>query len=204
MPKTPDLPERRFMDLCDSLAVSREIAVTTAERLFARYAEVHRHYHNLAHLEHMLGVLDSLSPQSDALELAIWFHDVVYDPKSSKNESLSAGFFQEHLGAALSPGIVADVTRLILATDHARPRTGAEDEDLLRDLDLAILAAPPDEYRVYREAIRREYSHVPDLDFAKGRRAVLTRFLENRIYHTAAFVNSESVARENLAHEIAL
>jgi predicted metal-dependent HD superfamily phosphohydrolase len=76
---------------------------------------------------------------------------------------------------------------------------------LLVDADLAILGAPPEMYKVYARAIRREYAWVPDADYRVGRRAVLQRFLDRpRIFGTESlYQERELAARRNLAAEIA-
>ena len=109
--------------------------------LEGHYVESHRHYHNLQHIGSMLARLDNPHPGDDAVELAIWFHDIVYDPESPDNETRSARLFEECLGRTVAADLTADVVRLILATDYSRARTGRSDEDLIRDIDLSILAS---------------------------------------------------------------
>ncbi|MEO5913668.1 MAG: metal-dependent phosphohydrolase [Luteolibacter sp.] len=155
-------------------------------------------------MESMLGDLDRMESGDVAIELAIWFHDVVYDPKSRDNEALSARFFEIYLALWLDSTLSDNVVRLILATDYSQERSGRPDEDLIRDIDLAILAADPADYLVYAEAIRREYGHVPDSEFVAGRRAILKRFLAGRIYFTDGFSAFESFARRNIESEIEL
>lgn len=149
----------------------------------------------------MLEKLDLVGAGNIKLKFAIWFHDVVYDPKARDNEEQSAALFESTLGGHLDDDITKDVVRLILATDHGREKTGMEDEDLMRDIDLTILASSEEEYREYALAIRKEYAHVPDEDFRKGRSAVLERFLKGPIFATGSFSNLESVARRNLESE---
>ena len=63
------------------------------ERLVRAYGEPQRAYHSLQHLEECLSVFDEAKgfmQQPDLIEMALWFHDAVYDPKSSENEALSA------------------------------------------------------------------------------------------------------------------
>ena len=50
-------------------------------RLQQAYGEPARHYHNLVHLAEVLEAFDTLREESvhpDLVELAVWFHDVVY------------------------------------------------------------------------------------------------------------------------------
>ncbi len=61
--------------------------------LAKRYAEKHRYYHTLRHVNTCLMLLDEVGGLvSDlfSLETAIWFHDVIYDPLRNDNEAMSA------------------------------------------------------------------------------------------------------------------
>ena len=78
------------------------------------------------------------------------------------------------------------------------------DEQLLVDVDLAILGAPPDRFDEYETQVRREYAHVPETDFRARRKRILEGFLSRpRLYATAAFFDShEQQARANLRRSI--
>jgi len=191
----------RFLNLCTGADISSAISSKAWSLLESRYSESHRHYHNLRHIESMLEQLDRVDAGNIALEFAIWFHDVVYDPKARDNEEQSAVLFETTLGGHLDDGLTKDVLRLILATDHARENAGRDDEDLMRDIDLTILASSEDDYREYASSIRKEYAHVPDEDFRKGRNAVLEHFLKDPIFATRSFSDLESAARRNLESE---
>ena len=75
----------------------------TRDELIAAYAAPNRHYHNLAHIEDCLDKLariDGLSAtEREILTEAIWWHDVVYDPRRSDNEELSAQLAEQHVAA---------------------------------------------------------------------------------------------------------
>src|SRR5580698_10201794 len=69
--------------------------------LFARYTAADRRYHDFHHIEACLRLLDSvrgLARHPDSIELAIWFHDVVYDSRRSDNEEASASLAVDALG----------------------------------------------------------------------------------------------------------
>ena len=194
--------EQRFTALCLRLGIQPYLVRTTWCLLQEHYSETHRHYHHLAHIEAMLAWLDSCTPDNERIELAIWFHDVIYDPKSAFNEENSARFFETCFGSSLRPGLVEDVVRLIMATKHGNPRTGPIDENLISDIDLTILAAAHPNYEAYRLAIRREYSHVPQPDYIRGRGAVLSHFLQSPIFVTGPFQHLEDRARQNILAEL--
>jgi predicted metal-dependent HD superfamily phosphohydrolase len=185
------------------VGVNGDIVVEAWQDLLLRYSEAHRFYHTLDHIGRMLGWLDSTSAGNTSIEFAIWYHDVVYDPRSAQNELLSAEFFRSGMGSHIPPTLASDISRLILATDHRKNPSQADDESLLVDIDLSILGENADVYDRYSRDIRREYEHVPEAAYAEGRRAVLSRFLERPIFTTGPFLTLEAVARDNILREIA-
>jgi len=192
----------RFHELCRRAGVAADLAGKVFADLSSLYAEDHRKYHNMSHIDRMLGWLDATGEGIDSVELAIWFHDAIYDPLGKDNEALSARYFTDHLGSSVSSSLNEDVERLIMATDASRPRTGREDENLIIDIDLSILGASPKDYAAYRDAIRHEYSAVPEGKFTAGRAAILRRFLSQPIYSTGFFGQLESQARLNIQGEL--
>ena len=74
------------------------------------------------------------------------------------------------------------------------------DEQLLVDIDLAILGAEPARFAEYDRQIREEYNHVPGWLFKRKRRAILHSFLDRlRIFSTPHFHQvREDTARANL------
>ena len=64
---------------------SAEIVDAAYADLVARYQEPHRRYHTL---EHIMEVLERVT--GTEVELACWFHDVIYDTKASDSEARSA------------------------------------------------------------------------------------------------------------------
>lgn len=169
--------------------------------LMARYAEPQRAYHNGEHLEECLAWLDASTPSRE-LELAIFFHDAVYDPSASDNEAQSAALFRA-LAEGADAQAVARISTLILST--AKHDGEAGDAALLADIDLSILGASPARYARFERDIRREYARYDDVSYARGRARVLAGFLERMsIYRTPFFAaRLEAQARDNLAHALA-
>ena len=173
------------------------------DEVAAAFAEPGRFYHTLDHVLAVLATVESLAPFAknlNAVKLAAWLHDVIYDSKASDNEERSADYAErlcEELGIP-EGNLVAD---LILKTKTHDPGEDA-DAQVLLDADLAILGAGETEYQAYAENIRREYAWVPEPDYRKGRRQILEKFLTRpRIYHFLSHL--EEPARRNLAAEIA-
>jgi len=192
----------RWLKLAQSLSWLGDV-VAVWERLLAHYTEPVRAYHNLEHIAACLRAFDEVQTSGvdrKAVELAIWFHDVIYDPQAKDSEAQSAEWFANCAREAELPKpLVAEVHRLILITQHkALPQTPAE--QLLVDVDLSILGADETAFAEYERQIRAEYAWVPEKDFCSGRAAVLEQFLQRQcIYHTEYFSQSyEAKARENL------
>lgn len=179
------------------------------DALINAYTAPDRHYHNFAHIADCLSKLDAardLADDARAVELAIWFHDAVYDPTRPDNELRSAELAAgELVKLGEPPHSIARVRQLILDTRHLAP-PATRDGRLLVDIDLAGLAAEPHVFDVNTASIRREYAHVPDADYRRGRAEFLRGLADRaRIYHTARFFDLyETRARANLARAITL
>jgi predicted metal-dependent HD superfamily phosphohydrolase len=195
-----------------------------------RYAEDHRRYHDLRHLDAVLGNVELLARHSPAIApdavvaagLGALWHDAVYAVGADDNEEASASLAESELMAAgAPPALATEVARLVRLTAHhdptapdAGPAAGATARDavmrldpagaLLCDADLAVLAGSASEYARYRDDVRAEWSHLTDDAFAAGRTAVVRRLLARRwLFHTPFAVQAwEERARGNLAGEL--
>lgn len=174
----------------------------------AHYAEPARRYHTLVHIAECLAELESeraAASRPDEAELALWFHDVVYDPRAGDNEARSAALAARVLlqETRLGPDAVGRVTGMILSTTHAAPPPPG-DAALVCDADLAILGSEPERYASYTRQIADEYAWVPMPVFRLKRAAVLRRLLEREsIYGTPGFRNRyEDAARRNIGAEL--
>jgi predicted metal-dependent HD superfamily phosphohydrolase len=174
------------------------------DALLARYSEPHRAYHTLQHLGECLALFDevaSLARHAAEIELALWFHDAIYDVPAVDNEARSADWAVSALRAAAAPATVAErVHALVMATRHAASPTPGTDEELLVDIDLSILGATPERFAEYETQIRREYAHVPEAEFWQRRKGILRAFLDRpAIYGTQPLhARFEAAARNNL------
>lgn len=181
-------------------------AVIWHERLVAAYTEPQRAYHSLQHLDECFRAFDEakasdLIQRPDLIEMALWFHDAVYDPKSGENEALSAQMAAEALGDGEA---AREVARLIMLTKSHQPGDGPDDPWII-DIDLAIFAQAAERVMEYERQIRQEYAWVPEVMYREKRLEILTGFLKReRIYLTDwARERFEERARENLRALIA-
>jgi len=195
------------LDDCWPLAHGAEVR----DRLLEAYAEPTRGYHDLRHLEEVcarvaeLTTRGSVACDREAVLLAVWFHDAVYDGQPAAEER-SAAWAEDELPALVTePATVAEVARLVRLTETHRPADDDAEGCVLSDADLAILAAPRDRYDEYAADVRREYAHVTDDLFRAGRSAVLRDLLAKpHLFHTAyARRHWEAPARANVERELA-
>jgi predicted metal-dependent HD superfamily phosphohydrolase len=178
------------------------------DELLLAYSSAGRYYHTLTHIRDCLSFFDQtnfLAVQPEEVEIAIWFHDAVYDSRSSDNEQKSAGWAEAVIHrAGLGEAIANRVAACILATRHHDEVTD-DDARLLVDIDLSILGRDPAVFWQYEEDIRREYAWVPGDVFRQERRKLLERFLDRRhiYYHPPYRERFEASARTNLQQAIA-
>jgi predicted metal-dependent HD superfamily phosphohydrolase len=164
--------------------------------LLRRWREPHRRYHSDRHLQYTLEIIDrhaDLADDADAVRMAAWLHDAVYDPRAGDNEERSAALTDD-----------PEVRRLVLLTKSHDAAPGDRNGALLCDADLAILAADPAEYRTYAQRVREEYAFVPDDAFRAGRGQVLQGLLAKAELYKIVPDRDQWVqkAKENIRDEL--
>ena len=203
MPMTAEWA-RRWARAAGALGV--DLGDPERDALLERYAESHRRYHTLRHLDECFVRLERARARIDRpgeIDIALLYHDAVYDPHASDNEARSAELAQHALERARVGIEVRDRVRaLILATRHdVLPSLG--DAALLADVDLGILASDQARFDEYENEIRAEYAWVPELLFRSERSTLLRGLLaRDRIFVSGAFDDDEARARENLARSL--
>lgn len=217
------LTARRWLELWIRLGAARQADGVLADAyagLMERFAEKHRHYHTARHIGECLAHFDnvrehdiSLCEHPNEVELALWFHDAIYNPRAKDNEAQSANWAVRVMQDAHVPSEVdmnasaearARVHGLIMATCHdAMPDT--PDAQVLVDIDLAILGADGARFDEYEREVRAEYAFVPEFLFRRTRKNILQGFLDrSTIYSTGYFREKlEKKARDNLARSLA-
>ncbi len=103
-----------------NLAIHEPVASRILARARARYDEPHRRYHTWTHIEACFAARRELTEDaSAAIDLALLFHDAIYDPLAHDNEEKSAELLCE---VGRSEGIDEEITR---ARGAARSRDEA-------------------------------------------------------------------------------
>ena len=175
--------------------------------LIDAYNEPHRHYHTMNHVYSCLNLLDGLpvaGENKDMLEFAIWFHDLIYNVASQTNEQESATLAYDWLENR-NVSYAQEIKRMIeLSADYVNGQPVNEAEKIFHDLDLAILGSPKVTYEEYATNIRKEYKHMSDEEFDKGRASFITKIIEKEIiFQTEAFQDLfEETARQNMRDEL--
>ena len=90
------------------------------QKLHKHYSEPHRAYHTLEHIETCLDQAQEVIFEDDfAVNFALFFHDIIYNPRAKDNELqsalIAANFLQD---LSCSPQVIDKVTQLIELTAH--------------------------------------------------------------------------------------
>jgi predicted metal-dependent HD superfamily phosphohydrolase len=203
----------RFAALMQVLGASQASTEAWSAEFVTRYTEPQRHYHTLAHIAAMLECLDTRRAEiadAIAVELAVVFHDWIYQPQGTANEVESVVEFVKFAEELkIEEGLKAKVVRMIEATvvhlvEDKVPNEEVGDLKLFLDFDLEVLGREWTEYDAYSRKIRMEYDCFNDLEYNAGRTKVLRKFLErDRLYFSDVFYHErEQVARANMEKEI--
>jgi len=204
--------EKKWRALCRSLHVGDKDAATWFGVIRDEYEGPARFYHTLEHVDALLRLAEREAiHDAEAVALAIFFHDVVYDAKNGgggANERESAAVFREfaekHVTeVALSRARRDAVSDWIVATATHRGDAVDADGKIFLDLDMSILAADRATYLRYAANVRREYGHVNGVAWRVGR----ARFLQSTlaagapVFASPRWAPKEAAARRNARAE---
>ncbi len=202
--------KQRFALLCKRFAEAKQLTDTDAKIekwwkvLDECYSASQRAYHNWEHVAACLEEFDRVIHLFDnplAAEAAIFFHDAKYDPFATDNEAVSAEMLGEFYADFGWPDTIAK--KLVNSTDH-KATSKDNDEQLLCDIDLAILGQPWPRYICYAQDIRKEYQAVPLAAYRTKRIEVLKKLRDREpLFQTEYFQRQYKLnAESNLTAEI--
>jgi predicted metal-dependent HD superfamily phosphohydrolase len=215
------------------------------DKIYQQHNEDGRFYHTSVHLKEILEywyIIIQLSDQPPSLQpfdkgyftiIIVWatfFHDAVYNPRSTQNERESANLFKDFSKQVLGlnfdePIIEKDdikgilgVAKLVISLIHATEKhqiittasmtaTEIELQKFFLDLDMAVLGKKKEAYLAYAGLIRKEYAFIDLSIYCEKRAEILSGFLKNqkRIFLSDLFHHHMEVqARNNLKDEIEL
>ena len=176
------------------------------------YNEPQRAYHSLQHIQQLFEQFERIEQylyEPHIMALALYYHDVIYEPTRSDNELKSAEYAIEALKDYLSAEQCQHIYALIMMTaNHQIDKLADEDKisdaAYLLDMDLSILGAPWSEYQQYAQAVRQEYAHVTKVNYRVGRITVLQKLLTHTTLYLTDYYHSrlEKQARDNIKREI--
>lgn len=201
--------------LLEEYQIDQQFSDLFFQEIISAYSQSHRHYHTLNHLIHIFQELDSCEVDSSKTGIpklisnevlwAVWYHDFVYKPGASANESKSALKAKESMSKlGIQQTSIDKVIKLIMATKTHQCESIDSGTQIFLDADMAILGSDKICYLSYCEAVRKEHSNVPDFIFNRGRK----KFLSSVLKQESIFVNSfffdkyELAAVKNIELEI--
>jgi predicted metal-dependent HD superfamily phosphohydrolase len=179
------------------------------KKIHDHYRESHRHYHTLKHLCDLFLQFDQVKHQVKnvaVVAMAVYYHDVIYNPGSGSNEEDSARIAETELHELnWKERDIREIAAYVRSTKNHEPDTAVlepGDLHLFLDLDLSVLGSDWDSYRTYSLNILKEFGNNAMVKW--GRKGFMQKFLQKEhIYHTSYFQNKlEFKARENIQREI--
>ena len=175
--------------------------------LCRRLGAPNRRFHNLDHIRDCLHRFDdvaSLLSDRDAVEVALWFHDAVYEPTDADNERRSAELFLS-LSKGAEPAFRRRVCGLILTTRH-RGQAHSNDRRFIEDIDLAGFGAPWKQFMRQGALLRDEFSEQSDAQYHTGQVGFLARLKQRPWFFSTGYFRDryEAKAQDNLDRLLAL
>ena len=174
------------------------------QKVAAAYSANGRFYHTLTHIQHMFTIADQLQAVTTdftAVQLAIWFHDAIYQLNAIDNEILSADLFMTLSESVIQPAIRQQVYQHIIATLHNGSQMLDHDSRYMVDIDLSSFGLPWEKFLQNSRHVREEMRHIPDEEFyPKQYRFQQSLLKHGRFYQTDYFFrNYEQSALNNIA-----
>jgi predicted metal-dependent HD superfamily phosphohydrolase len=204
IPPTDDLARFRTLWLHQQKSDLADDSQAVYQQLINAYNEPHRVYHNLEHIKSCLTIFDQVSEllvNPDAVELAIWFHDVIYIIGDKKNEQLSADLFMTLTNGLFDNVFRDSVYQHIMATCHDCSEITNADTKLMVDIDLSSFGLPWDDFLIDSKKVRDEMPHLSDVDYNQKQKLFQLSLLDQPCFFNSDYFLKyyEAQAHKNLA-----
>lgn len=172
-------------------------------RLILAYNEPQRVYHTLIHIESCFAMFDEvkhLLDNPDALALAIWFHDAIYELGACDNEKRSADWFMVETKGLFADKLRQQVYTHIMATLHCGRTIEGRDSQFMVDIDLSSFGMPWPQFLRDSKNVRNERLDIPDHEFYTKQCGFQKALLERPKFFQSDyfFEHYEDQARRNL------
>ena len=183
---------------------ARDDSAEIHQTLLDAYREPQRHYHTLAHIEQCMGMFEdckTMASNADALELAVWFHDAIFELGQEDNERRSADLYLELSRDAHDDELRRLVERLVMATLHDGNFLEDHDAAYMVDIDLSSFGMSWETFLEDSQNLRRESAHLSDAEYFRRKKNFQACLLaKERFYQSDYFAERlEKQARDNLA-----
>ncbi len=217
-PRFPQWLTRSFTDAVHACGGTSDATAidAAATKLLNAWCAHTRTCHNAGYLASLITHLDELvdaAHDPEVLVLAAWCAGVVphtmidgeddIDRQCQRLRDVLTGILA---GLDIDEEVTQRVLTLVHDLHHHTAPRGDVDADVLLDADFAVMAAIPQEYKRYRLAIRGEYPHLKDAQFAVARFRFIRALLARDVLFRSPLATAlwEVSARQNLEAELAL
>ena len=155
-----------FSDLISHYSDDVDLRNQLWKEIKTAYQEKGRYYHTLDHLNHLYQHISEMQAHVQdwhAILFTLFYHDFIYNPTRSDNESKSATWAAERMYQLRLPLKVIEACRAQILATKTHELSADEDTNYFTDADLSILGQDPKSYTRYYQNVRKEYSIYPDL-----------------------------------------
>lgn len=172
-------------------------------KLKAAYSEDTRYYHTWQHVYETCLFVRRHYGFQPYVTLALFYHDVVYNVRSKSNEEDSALYWEDYAAErglmrhnSLKVKLVGDLIRMT-AKHRVEDGQGLLFQ-MMSDADMSIFLCPDEHYLEYARNIWREYGHVGQEAYIKGRLHFLSTVDPETMFYTHQAKRLAHHARANL------
>lgn len=188
----------------------------STEKIWGKYGVYPRQYHNPLHI---LDVLSDMNVYENlfcddimAASYAILLHDVEDTEKESVEFFKSNSFVDQAFPTFQPPWVRKEfeekVEGLIMATDHSRTDFDvfSNDQELVHDFDLMILASNSEVYKSYSKSVQQESMakyEISEEEYREKRIEFLEKLMDrNNLFLHREFNSLNEKAKSNMEEEI--